>query len=341
VGGELNAYTTKEKICFYASVLNAYFPRAIELLSDITFGSTFPAKHLETERGVILEEMSLYEDSPEDNLQDVFDELLFANHPLGNNILGNRSSIASFSPASLRYFVEQNLQTERVVFSVVGDLKLDQVRYYAQKYLSDIPHLNGPRFREPFKNYKPSSTILEKPISQTHCAIGAPAYPISHANQLPFFMLVNILGGPAMNSRLNLALRERNGLVYAIEAGYQPYSDTGAFSIFFATEKERSKRALKLVKKEMRTLQSKQLGSMQMHRAKAQIKGQLAMSEENENGLMLSMGKSILEFGRLPGLEELFRKIEAISAAQLLEVANDIFDENRLSYLIFEAEDGE
>ena len=339
VGGELNAYTTKEKICFYASVLQGYFPRAMELLTDITFQSTFPTKHLEMERGVILEEMALYEDSPEDHLQDKFDEMLFRNHPLGNNILGNRESIPSFSSSSLVKFVEQNVNTDRIIFSVVGDIDPKKLRYYAHKYLGELPLKQAKRYRKPFSGYQPIEMRVEKPISQTHCAIGGIAYPVNHPRQLPFFMLVNLLGGPAMNSRLNLALRERNGLVYAIEAQYQPYSDTGALGIFFATDKPNTKKALRLVYKEMKNLREKSLGSMQLHRAKAQIKGQLAMAEENENALMLSMGKSLLESEKMPALEELFAKIDHISPQLLLEIANECLDPNKLSTLIFDPED--
>jgi predicted Zn-dependent peptidase len=339
VGGELNAYTTKEKICFYASVLQGYFPRAIELLTDITFHSTFPAKHLEMERGVILEEMALYEDSPEDHLQDKFDELLFAGHPLGNNILGNRERIASFKVEHLLKFVEQNVSTERIIFSVVGDIDAGKLRYYTQKYLGELPHREGKRYRKPFSGYRPVTMRVEKPISQTHCAIGGMAYPVNHPKQLPFFMLINLLGGPAMNSKLNLALRERNGLVYAIEAQYQPYSDTGALGIFFATDKPNTKKALRLVHKEMKSLREKPLGSMQLHRAKAQIKGQLAMAEENENAFMLSMGKSLLESARMPALDELFSKIDQISPKLLMDIANECLNPENLSTLIFDPED--
>jgi predicted Zn-dependent peptidase len=339
VGGELNAYTTKEKICFYASVLKPFFPKAIELLTDITFHSTFPQKQLEIERGVILEEMSLYEDSPEDNLQDTFDELLFAGHSLGNNILGTRESVKGFSRELLQTFIADNLKTGAMVFSIVGDLSIEKVRYFANKYLAELPIMNGERKRILFDSYKPLTKTIAKPISQSHCAIGGMAYPVMHDKQISLFMLTNLLGGPAMNSRLNLALRERRGLVYSIEAGYQPYSDTGSMGIFFATDQGQIRKAVKLVMHEISLLQSKALGTMQLHRAKAQIKGQLAMAEENENAVMLAMGKAILERGDLINLEEIFEKIDAITAAELMEVANEVFDQDKLSILIFEPEE--
>ena len=331
VGGELNAYTTKEKICFYASVLDQYFPKAVDLLTDITFGSTFPKKQLEVERGVILEEMSLYEDTPEDALQDVFDEVLFGKHPLGNNILGSRESVRSFTREDMLKFVTQNLRSEQIVFSIVGNLPLKKVKYYAEKYIAQLPILSGRKIRTPFEKYEPKSVKYEKPITQAHCAIGGLAYPIKHKNQLEFFILMNLLAGPAMNSRLNMALREKNGLVYAIEGAYQPYSDTASMGIFFATEPNQINRAIRLVMKEIKKLREQPLGVMQLHKAKAQIKGQMAMSEENSGGFMLMMGRNLLEIGKIENIDDIFRRVDNITAEKLIDIANETLEPGILS----------
>jgi predicted Zn-dependent peptidase len=336
VGGELNAYTTKEKICFYASVLDQFFPQAVDLLTDITFGSTFPKKQLEVERGVILEEMSLYEDTPEDALQDVFDEVIYGKHPLGNNILGSRETVRSFSREDMLQFVHQNLRSEQIIFSIVGNLPMKKVKYYAEKFIAQVPVLSGRKVRAPFEKYDPKSVKYEKPITQAHCAIGGLAYPINHKHQLDFFILMNLLGGPAMNSRLNMALREKNGLVYAIEASYQPYSDTGSMGIFFATEPNQINRAIRLVMKEIKKLREQPLGIMQLHRAKAQIKGQLAMGEENSGGMMLMMGKNLLELGKMDSINSIFKRIESISAERLMDIANETLEPSKLSILTFE-----
>lgn len=335
VGGELNAYTTKEKICFYASALDKHTENAFELLQDITFDSIFPEKQIENERGVILEEMSLYRDNPEDAIQDEFDHVVFGNHPLGQNILGTPSSVKSFHRHDFQNFLKQNLNTEKVVFSCVGNISFKKVKRLAEKYFGPVPKLTGERQRMLFGNYKPSNKVVEKRISQAHCAIGSTAFELGHDKRLPFFMLLNILGGPGMNSRLNLALREKYGFVYNVEANYHPYSDTGLFAIFYGTEKSQAERSRKLVLKELKKLREKPLGTLQLHNAKEQLIGQLAISEENNVSLMLMMGKSILDLGRIESLDSIFNNIRKLSSDQLIEIANEAFAEENMSYLTF------
>ncbi|MDX5444072.1 MAG: insulinase family protein, partial [Hymenobacteraceae bacterium] len=260
VGGELNAFTTKEKLCFYSSVLDAHFEKSFDLLTDITFNSTFPSKEIEKERGVILEEMAMYLDTPEEAIVDEFDAVVFKNHPLGNNILGTRESVSSFTKQDFIQFIDQNLETDRIVFSSVSNLPFKKVVKLAEKYLSDIPTIKRERHREPFTLYQPEKVVVEKPISQAHCVIGCPAYSLNDDRRIPFFMLVNLLGGPGMNSRLNLAVREKHGLVYTIDANYGNYTDTGMFGIYFGTEKQQLKRTTSLVLKELKKLREKPLG---------------------------------------------------------------------------------
>ena len=221
VGGELNAYTTKEKLCFYASVLDNHFEKAFELLTDITFNSVFPGKEIEKERGVILEEMAMYLDTPEDAIIDEFDNVIFQNHTLGNNILGTRESVSGFKKADFQQFIQDNLSTDRLVFCSVSNLPFEKVLKLSQKYLAHLPrYYKVTASGSLLPLYQPNRINLEKPITQAHCMIGCPAYALADDKRIPFFMLSNILGGPGMNSRLNLAVREKHGLVYTIDANY-------------------------------------------------------------------------------------------------------------------------
>lgn len=337
VGGELNAYTTKEKIFFHASVLEQYLDKAMDLLVDITFQSIFPERQIEKERQVILEEMAMYKDSPEDDIQDQFDEIIFSGHPLGNNILGTEESLKSFTRQHFLEFLEENLDTERTVFSIVGDIPEKKLERYIKKYLEPIEYHKRKRERIPFKLYEPNTLNFNKEISQSQCAIGTTAYPIHHPKRLPFFMLVNILGGPGMNSRLNMALREKHGFVYAIDAGYHPFTDTALFSIFFGTDPGQLPKSIKLVKKELKKLQDKPLGSLQLHVAKQQLMGQLAMAEENNMNYMLMLGRSLLDKDKIESLDELFEQIKQIKAKDLQDTAHEIFAEDRLSILTYKA----
>ncbi|RDC66075.1 M16 family metallopeptidase [Adhaeribacter pallidiroseus] len=333
VGGELNAYTTKEKLCFYASLLESHFEKAFDLLTDITFNSVFPKKEIEKERGVILEEMAMYLDTPEDAVIDEFDNVVFGSHPLGNNILGTKESVSSFTKPSFQAFIDQNLSTSALVFCSVSNWPFEKVLKLADKFLSEIPQIEKQRARQPFTNYQPNIITLEKPISQAHCVIGCPAYSLHDERRIAFFMLSNLLGGPGMNSRLNLAVREKHGLVYTIDANYATYIDTGLFGIYFGTEKKQLKRTTGLVLKELKKLREKPLGSLQLHTAKEQLMGQLAMAEESNMGLMMMMGKSILDQNKVDSLNEIFDQIKKIKASELTEIANEVLREENLSIL--------
>jgi len=335
VGGELNAYTTKEKIFFHASVLEPHFERAIDLLTDITFNSNFPEKQIQKERQVILEEMAMYADSPEDAIQDEFDEIIFSDHPLGNNILGTQKSLKSFTREDFLSFLDENIDTERIVFSVVGDIKERKLNRLIDKYLYNIPHKTRQRDRLLFDQYKPKTKNIKKEISQAQCAIGTTAFPIHHPKRLPFFMLTNILGGPGMNTRLNMALREKHGFVYAIDAGYHPFIDTALFSIFFGTDPGQLNRSINLVKKELQKLQKTKLGSLQLHVAKEQLMGQLAMAEENNMSFMLMLGRSLLDKDNIESIDEIFSQIKKITSDELRDIANEVWNEENLSILTY------
>ncbi|GAB2797715.1 pitrilysin family protein [Rhabdobacter roseus] len=341
VGGELNAYTTKEKICFHASVLDEHFDKALDLLVDISFHSIFPERQIDRERNVILEEMSMYYDSPEDAIQDDLDQLLFPGHALGYNILGTSETVRSFTRDDLRAFIAENLDTERIVVASVSRLPFSKVIRIAEKYLRDLPTQRTARVRQAPQLYVPTRQEVQRSLTQAQSAMGRPSYPLADDRRLPFFMLVNLLGGPGMNSRFNMALRERYGFVYSIEANYTPYLDTGFLGIYFGTEPRQLSRSMYLIHKELKRLREQPLTPTQLHHTKVQLMGQLAMSEESNMSFMLMMAKSLLDTGRVDSLTEIFGEIQQITAAQLQELAQDMFDENLFSYLTFLPEEEE
>lgn len=336
VGGELNAFTDKEKILFYASLRDEYFERAAELLADITFHSTFPSTQIQREKHVILEEMSMYYDDPEDSLQDEFDSIVFSGHSLGMNILGTKETVSSFRQKDFRDFVKANLDTTRIVFSVVGNIAHEKVIEIAEKYLSHIPKTKSKKVRKKFASYKPKEIALKRAVKQSRCAIGRPSFHIGHEKRSAFYMLTNILGGAGMNSRLNMALREKHGYVYNIGAQFVPFTDTGLFVISFGTEPKQLKKSIELVKLEMKKLRDEKMGVKQLAAAKEQILGQIAMAEESNISFMIMMARNLLDLGRVTTLDEIFERVKSASAADLQELANEMFQENKISLLMMQ-----
>ena len=335
VGGELNAYTSKEKICFYASVLDIFDEKAVELLTDITFNSTFPEKQLEKERQVILEEMAMYKDTPEDSIQDELDEIVFKGHPLAHNILGTSNNVRSFSRQNFTDFINTNINTDRIVMSFVGNLPLKRIKKLTSKYLSPIPCRHFGKSREVLKHYAAVHVEEKKEIMQAHFSLGKPTFPISHPKRIPFAMLVNLLGGPGMNTRLNLALRERLGYVYGVDAQYQAYTHTGLLSFLFATESKNLKRSISVVKREIKRVKDVKLGKLQLHSLKEQMMGHLAMAAENNAGMMLSFGKSLLDLDKINSIDDIFKEIEQVSVQDLQDLANQELDLDTMSSLIY------
>lgn len=335
VGGELNAYTTKEKVCFHASVLVQHVEKAIDLLTDITFNSIFPEKEIEKEKMVILEEMSMYLDSPEDAIQDDFDEVIFENHPLGTNVLGSREKVSAYTQADFVNFIAKRMSTDRIILSSVSNLPFSQMQKLAEKYLGHIPMQKRTLNRQPVLSYKPKSITTKKPISGAHCMIGRPAFSLYDERRIPFFMLNNLLGGPGMNSRLNLGLREKYGWVYSVDSTFSTFTDTGLFSIYFGSDPKYIERCAAVVYKEMKKLSSDLLTPTQLGAAKEQIKGQLAMSEENNMSLMLLFAKSMLDLNDIESLPSIFQKIDAITSNELLEMGKDMFDMDQFSTLTY------
>ena len=335
VGGELNAYTTKEETAVHASFLKDDYERAMELISDVTFNSSFPEKEIEKEKDVVIEEINSYLDNPADLIFDDFEELIFADQTIGRNILGTQESVRSFSRERLSGFVAANYNPNQMVFCSVGNITDEKLLMLFETYFSK-PTLQKKADRE-IRNWKyhPSSIIKKKDTYQNHCIIGNLAYDLKDKRRMGMFLLNNIIGGQGMNSRLNLSLREKNGLAYNIESNYNPYFDTGIFSIYFGTDRQYLERSISITMTEMKKLRESKLGIIQLGKAKNQIKGYLARGYENHESLMLSLGKSLQVFGRIDTIEDICRKIDNVTALEILETANDIFEPSGLSTLIY------
>ncbi len=333
VGGDINAYTTKEETAIHASFLKADYERAIELIYDICFNSVFPEKELNKEKSVILDEILSYQDSPSELIFDDFEEQVYHGLPIGRSILGTPENLKHFNKKSILKFIRNNYSTKEMVFCSAGDIPFKKLVRLCSQYFGQAEARQRKRFREAPNGYIPQYRTVEKNTFQNHCMVGNIAYRADDEKRLPLLLLSNILGGPGMNSRLNMSLRERNGYSYDIESHYTPYSDTGIFLVYFGCDKNKFDKSLSLVYKEFETLRKNRLGTLQLSKAKKQILGQVAIMSENKEALMLSYGKTLLLFNRIDSLEEIRKKIEEVSSERILEVANEILDPSRLSVL--------
>lgn len=339
VGADLNAYTTKEYTCLHASLLNQHLERAMDLFEDLVFHSTFPDDELQKERGVVLDEIASYLDQPEEAIQDDFEGLLFSGHPIGNNILGTPESVNALGKPDIDQFISSNYNTSEMVFGVFGDYDFSRLIRLFSKYFEGIqPNANLKNRLKP-DIIQATTLTVKKPISQTHGVIGSRAYHSGHPNKYGLLLLNNLLGGMGMSSRLNLEIREKHGIAYTIESNYTSLTDTGIFSIYFGTDAEKAEKALRLTHKELKKLRDNKLGSVQLQQAKQKFIGQIALAEENRMSLILSMAKSLLDFNRVDSLEEIFEKINRVTAEELLQISNEIFDPAMLSTLLFEPQE--
>ncbi|MDA8945688.1 insulinase family protein [Flavobacteriales bacterium] len=336
VGGEINAYTTKEETWYYASFMKAYYERSIELLSDIVFQSTFPEKELGKEKDVILDEINSYLDSPSEAIFDDFEELIYKGHPIGRNILGTKKTLEKFTSKNTIAYHRKHYHTNEIILSSVGNIDFNKLVKIAEKYLAPIPKNTNTEKRLGINDYQTSTLRVKKDIMQAHCIIGNRAYSAHNPKATTLILLSNLLGGPGMNSRLNLGIREKYGFTYAIESNYTTYCDTGLWSIYFGTEAQSVKKTLKLIFKELKKLRDVKLGPLQLQRAKQQLIGQLAIAQENKCNLMQNIAKSYQSFGVVESVEEAKNKITAITAKDLQEVAQEIFNEDLLSSILFE-----
>lgn len=336
VGGDLNASTSKEETYFHTSFLSADYSRAVELLSDIFFHSTFPEKELEKEKTVVLEEINYYKDSPSELIFDDFEDLVFEGHALGKNILGTKQSVKKLKRQYILDFIAQNYTLENVVLSSVGNISTEKLVRLCERYFGEENIRTIARERKPFAGYVPKSRTVRKTTQQTNVMIGVPAYSIKDDKRIPFLLLNNLLGGQGMNTRLNMSVREKRGLVYSVESNYTSFSDTGLFAIYFGCENHNKNHSLEIILKELQKIRGQKLGTMQLFYAKKQFVGQLALSNEAKLNEMLALGHTALFFDEVDTIEESLAEIEAVTAEQILEVANEILQPDQFSTLVFE-----
>lgn len=336
VGGELNAYTTKEETYIYSSFLKSDYKRAVELIADIVQSSTFPEKELEKEKEVIIDEINSYKDSPSEQIFDDFDELIFDKTSLGVNILGDEESVSKFTREDVVSFLKKNYSPDKMIISSVGNISEERLFKLVEEYFGFIPKAESkPKLVQELTVYTPK--IISKPIAQhqSHCLMGTRAYGARDKRARTLILLNNILGGPGLNSRLNLGIREKYGYTYSIESNYHLYSDTGIFSIYFGTDKRHLDKVKKLIFKECNRFVNSMLTERQLNKAKRQLLGQFYISQENNCSLMLSMAKSLSIHGEVDTVNQIREKIEGITAEDLQSIAQTIFNKDEFSILEF------
>ena len=335
VGGDLNAYTTKEETCIHASFLKEYYNKAIDLFADVTFNSTYPENEIDKEKEVILDEINSYLDSPAEEICDEFENNLYNGHEMGRNILGTSSLVSGYTKKDLCRFLKNNYSTDRMVIATVGDISFEDFKKKIIKHFNDYEHSSATYHRKPFDTPRPFSIVQERNSHLSHCIIGGLSYDIDNPKKMPMILLNNILGGPGMNSRLNLNIREKYGFAYTIESQYNAYSDTGNFSIYLGVDPHSLDKTIELVFKELNKLKNNRLGSIQLSNAKNQLIGQMALSSESGLGELLSMTRSAFTKEGIEPLSETLRKIREISSEDIMETSNEIFAENNINTLVF------
>ena len=339
VGGELNAYTAKEELCLHASFPKQHLARAIELLSDISVNPTFSKREVQKEKEIVIDEINSYLDSPSDKIFDDFEEEFFKGHALGNNILGKREDLKKLSQKDLHEFVQSYFSKENLVVSFVGDLPIEYLERYLNKYMENMPNKGVAIKINPFSGYEPFNIVRKESNYQAHLILGGMAPNYFDEKRTAMAMLMNMLGGPAMNATLNISLRERHVLAYSIEAAYVPYADVGFWQIYVGCESKNINKSIKLIHKELTRLQNKQISEAKLKRLKQQFKGQLALSMDVNSGMMHSLGKSLLAFGQIDTLEDIHRSIDAILAEDIQGLAQNCMKISEISSLIFDLKD--
>ena len=346
VGGELNAFTNKEDTVFYAAISKEHLTQAIDVLTDIVFHSQYPQHEMDKEVEVVCDEIESYNDSPAELIYDEFENLLFEGHPLGHNILGSAEQLRTYTTEDALRFVHRNYRPEKAVFFVYGDVDFKKLVKGLER--ADFPAISPPESegaREGLKErfFKPSLTLpdsgrelcREIGTHQAHVMIGTVGYDYNNPRRMPLYLLNNILGGPGMNARLNLSLRERHGLVYTVESTMVSYGDTGVWSIYFGCDHHDIRNCIRLVRRELDRIMQKPLSERQLTAAKRQLKGQIAIACDNREQFALDFGRSYLHHGHERDLDRLYRRIDAITAEDIQKVACELFPADHLTILIF------
>ncbi|MGE0091635.1 MAG: M16 family metallopeptidase [Bacteroidales bacterium] len=341
LGGELNAYTTKEETVIHATVLKEDIGKAVELLADLAFNSLYPEKELVKEKDIVLDEIASYKDSPSEQIFDDFDEYLFGDHPLAMPILGKPKSVKRISVNDIKDFTAKHYTLSNMTFSIVADISDARGESMVMKHfgggsiVSATEHVaeGNPVQLVVLPEWK-EKRILRKTY-QAHCVVGVPAFDLYDARRLPLALLTNILGGPALNSKLNLVLREKHAMAYTVDATYTPYTDTGLFTIYFGTDKSNIDKCLDILDKELFAIRSKELSPSFLKSAKKQLLGQLAIATDNAESQCLSMGKSLLFYGKVEPIELVREKIGKIDSVELLEIASGLLDRDKMFTLVY------
>ena len=342
VGGDLNAYTNKEGTVYYSAILKEHIARAVDLLSDIVFHSVYPQTEIDKEVEVICDEIESYNDSPAELIYDEFENILFKGSPLGHNILGTAEQVRAFKTEDALRFTQKLYRPDNAIFFAYGDIDFKKLVRLLQRALADDESVVKLAEEKLPKNYPPvgdgiagQTIVMQKNTHQAHVMIGTRAYDVNDDRRMPLYLLNNMLGGPGMNAKLNLALREHNGLVYTVESTMVAYGDTGTWSIYFGCDEHDVKRCLRLVRKELDKFMQKPLSDAQLKAAKKQIKGQIGVACDNRENFALDFGKSFLHYGWEKNVDRLYEQVDEITAAQIQAVAQELFDKDRLTTLIF------
>ena len=348
LGGELNAFTNKEDTVYYAAISKEHFYQVVDVLTDIVFHSQYPQHEIDKEVEVICDEIESYNDSPAELIYDEFENLLFKGHPLGHNILGKAEQLRTYTTADALRFVQRNYRPEQMVFFVYGDI--DFKRLISSPKFMDVPSgkakrgeikrglnemIDPPICSDPQPPSLGGTYTIEKSTHQAHVMMGCQAYAYNDPRRMALYLLNNILGGPGMNARLNLSLRERHGLVYTVESTMVTYGGTGVWSIYFGCDHHDINRCRRLVRHELDRLMQKPLSQRQLMIAKRQLKGQLAIACDNREQFALDFGRSYLHHGHERDLNALYRRIDALTAEELQAIACELFAPDHMTTLIF------
>ena len=344
VGGDLNAYTNKEGTVYYSAILKEHIARAVDLLTDIVFHSVYPQTEIDKEVEVICDEIESYNDSPAELIYDEFENIIFKGSPLGHNILGTAEQVRSFKTEDALRFTRKLYRPDNAIFFAYGDIDFKKlVRLLKKSFLSEERRVKSEKFNSPEAqtqfniqhSFEGQTIVMQKNTHQAHVMIGTRAYDVNDDRRMPLYLLNNMLGGPGMNAKLNLALREHNGLVYTVESTMAAYGDTGIWSIYFGCDEHDVKRCLRLVRKELDKFMQKPLSEAQLKAAKKQIKGQVGVACDNRENFALDFGKSFLHYGWEKNVDRLYEQVDEITAEQIQAVAQELFDKDRLTTLIF------
>lgn len=345
VGGDLNAYTTKTSTVYHSAILREHFPLAVDLLSDIVFRSVYPQKEIEKEVEVICDEIESYNDSPAELIYDEFENLIFKNLPLGHSILGTAKTVRQFTSEDAKRFTSRYYRPDNSVFFVYGDVDFNQVVALLQQHTGDIVPTEPLQLNytedatativKGAETYRASNIVVHKKTHQAHVMIGTRGYSVHDSRRIALYLLNNILGGPGMSARLNLSLRERNGLVYTVESTFASFSATGMWSTYFGCDPQDTARCIALVHEELENMMQQPLSDEELDTAKRQIKGQIGIACDSRESFALDFGKSFLHYGWEKDITNLYAQIDKVTAADIQNVANDLFTKEKLTTLIY------